>query len=58
MEKMQLLGLEIWPGNTKGQGARMHAALKGKNWTPPKTIKIQNQSFKIKWGYEIKFLPF
>jgi len=49
----------IWPGNTKGQGWQMLNQLKKhKNWSPPNELIINNTSFKVRWGYEIKFCHF
>jgi hypothetical protein len=48
----------FWPGNTKGQGTRMFAEIGKKQWTPPSSIELLGHSFRVKWGYEIKFCHF
>lgn len=49
----------IWPGNTKGQGHKMHKFLeKNKNWQPPNSLEIDGEKFVVKWEYEIKFCHF
>lgn len=49
----------VWPGNTKGQGWQMLKQLKtNTNWSPPNHIVIDNNNFKVEWGYEIKFCHF